>query len=158
MKKLFYSAAAVAFFAFLLVFSHQDLGAQTVPRNDVSTLIVEKLGMFQGLVTVQSSQADEAAGNVVKLQVLGSDGTVRFSVDEDGDVVATSMAGGVTGTATTATTALGIRLGASPPATCAAGEIFLDTDETVDTVVATTADNSLILCVSTNTYAVLENN
>lgn len=48
--------------------------------------------------------------------------------------------------------------GASPAATCTVGEIFVDTDETVDTNCTTTADNSLCLCVATDTWAALENN
>ena len=51
-----------------------------------------------------------------------------------------------------------IQAGAYPPATCTVGQIFLDTDETVDTNCATTADNSLCLCVAANTWAALENN
>jgi len=48
--------------------------------------------------------------------------------------------------------------GASPAATCTVGEIFIDTDETVDTNCTTTADNSLCLCTATDTWTALENN
>lgn len=53
---------------------------------------------------------------------------------------------------------LAIQNGAHPGASCATGEIFIDTDETDDAVIATTADNSLLLCVAANTWAKLENN
>lgn len=48
--------------------------------------------------------------------------------------------------------------GATPAATCTVGEIFIDTDETDDTNCTTTADNSLCICVATNTWVALENN
>jgi len=48
--------------------------------------------------------------------------------------------------------------GAFPPATCTPYEIFIDTDETVDTNCTTTADNSLCLCTATDTWTALENN
>ena len=51
-----------------------------------------------------------------------------------------------------------IPIGAAPPATCTTGGIFIDTDETDDTNCTTTADNSLCLCVTTNTWVGLENN
>jgi hypothetical protein len=51
-----------------------------------------------------------------------------------------------------------IQSGAAPAATCTVGEIFLDTDETDDDNCATTADNSLCLCVASNTWVSLENN
>lgn len=49
-------------------------------------------------------------------------------------------------------------IGAFPPATCTVGGMFIDTDETDDTNCTTTADNSLCLCVATNTWVALENN
>ncbi len=55
-------------------------------------------------------------------------------------------------------TSLQGNIGASPPSTCTVGTIWIDTDETDDTTIATTNDNSIILCVATNTWAVLENN
>lgn len=48
--------------------------------------------------------------------------------------------------------------GKFPPATCIPGELFLDTDETVDTNCTTTNDNSLCLCVAANTWTQLNNN
>jgi hypothetical protein len=42
--------------------------------------------------------------------------------------------------------------GASPGATCSVGDLFLDTDETVDTSCTTTADNSLCVCAPANTW------
>ncbi len=48
--------------------------------------------------------------------------------------------------------------GVAPPATCEPPDLFLDTDETNDTNCATTNDNSLCLCVSTNTWIALERN
>lgn len=70
-----------------------------------------------------------------------------------------SNAGTLTSTGTAAFSGtLGIPNGAAPAATCSVGAIFLDTDETVDTNCATTADNSLCLCVATNTWVSLENN
>lgn len=51
-----------------------------------------------------------------------------------------------------------IDYGAYPPATCTPPQLFIDTDETDDTTIATTADNSICICVATNTWTVLENN
>jgi len=50
------------------------------------------------------------------------------------------------------------RAGAAPPATCNAGAIFIDTDETDDTNCTTTNDNSLCLCTAADTWTALENN
>ena len=49
-------------------------------------------------------------------------------------------------------------IGASPAATCTAGSFFIDTDESDDTNCTTTADNSLCLCIATDTWVALENN
>jgi hypothetical protein len=43
--------------------------------------------------------------------------------------------------------------GAAPPATCQPGDLWTDTDETVDTVIATTHDNVLLFCIASNTWA-----
>lgn len=51
-----------------------------------------------------------------------------------------------------------ITIGASPAATCTAGQIHIDTDQTVDTNCTTTADNSLCLCTAADTWTALENN
>jgi len=48
-------------------------------------------------------------------------------------------------------------IGAFPPATCNLGELFIDTDETVDTNCTTTTDNSLCLCIAANTWEKLDN-
>ena len=53
---------------------------------------------------------------------------------------------------------VGIPNGAAPAATCTVGELFLDTAEGTDTNCTTTADNSLCLCVATDTWVTLENN
>lgn len=46
--------------------------------------------------------------------------------------------------------------GATPPATCTVGEIFLDTDETNDTNCTTTGDDSICICSATNTWTSTE--
>ena len=51
-----------------------------------------------------------------------------------------------------------LTVGAAPAATCTTGAIHIDTDEGDDSNCTTTADNSLCLCVDTNTWAALENN
>lgn len=51
-----------------------------------------------------------------------------------------------------------ITTGAAPAATCTAGQIHVDTDETDDTNCTTTADNSLCLCTAADTWTALENN
>lgn len=51
-----------------------------------------------------------------------------------------------------------VTIGASPAATCTAGQIHIDTDESVDTNCTTTADNSLCLCTAADTWTALENN
>lgn len=73
------------------------------------------------------------------------------SADPAADVTVTIPA------ARTGTLAL-IGAGASPAATCTAGELWIDTDETVDTNCTTTNDNSLCLCVASNTWTQLNNN
>ena len=45
--------------------------------------------------------------------------------------------------------------GASPSATCSVGDMFLDTDQTDDTVIATTNDNAFLICVATDTWKVM---
>lgn len=55
-------------------------------------------------------------------------------------------------------TSVAIPNGAAPGATCTVGDIYLDTDQTVDTNCSTTADNSLCLCTAANTWTALENN
>lgn len=42
--------------------------------------------------------------------------------------------------------------GSSPAATCSVGELFLDTDETVDTNCTTVADNSICVCAPADTW------
>lgn len=69
-----------------------------------------------------------------------------------------SSAAGGDGVMTTQKWKITINNGAAPAATCVVGEIFIDLDETDDTNCATTADNSLCLCIATNTWAALENN
>jgi hypothetical protein len=66
---------------------------------------------------------------------------------ESGGVVITADGGG-----------LAVGIGAYPPATCTAGEIYIDTAEGTDTNCTTTSDNSLCLCVAANTWAELDNN
>lgn len=46
--------------------------------------------------------------------------------------------------------------GASPGATCTVGQLFMDTDETVDTNCTTTNDNVLCICHTTNTWKSIE--
>lgn len=46
--------------------------------------------------------------------------------------------------------------GADAPATCTVGQLFISTDETVDTNCTTTVDNSLCVCHATNTWATTE--
>jgi len=48
--------------------------------------------------------------------------------------------------------------GADPGPACIPGEVYLDTNEAVDTNCTTTADNSLCLCTALNTWTALENN
>ena len=47
---------------------------------------------------------------------------------------------------------LGIPIGAAPAATCRPGQVFIDTDETVDTNCTTALDNSLCCCSATDTW------
>lgn len=70
----------------------------------------------------------------------------------------TVVADGGTAVLDGASSVLQIGSGADPGATCTVGTIYLDTDETVDTNCTTTGDNSLCLCVATNTWAQLNNN
>ena len=47
--------------------------------------------------------------------------------------------------------------GASPPAFCEVGQVFVDTDETVDTNCDTIGDNALCLCTAADTWTPMEN-
>lgn len=49
-----------------------------------------------------------------------------------------------------------IQSGTAPPTTCTVGQLFLDTDETLDTRCTTTDDNSLCACVATDTWSSTE--
>jgi hypothetical protein len=77
---------------------------------------------------------------------MGTPGTNDITVSEAGKM------------STTGTGAFVLPNGAAPAATCTTGEIYLDTDETDDTNCTTTSDNSLCLCVATNTWVELDNN
>jgi len=62
----------------------------------------------------------------------------------------------VGGTLDTTAGVLSLANGASPAATCVLGEIFIDTDETVDTNCTTTLDNSICACAPANTWLTTE--
>jgi hypothetical protein len=47
--------------------------------------------------------------------------------------------------------------GADGGATCTAGEVYLDTDQTTDTNCTTTLDNSFCVCTATDTWTAFEN-
>ena len=49
-----------------------------------------------------------------------------------------------------------IPAGGIPPAWCDVGELWLDTDEAVDTNCTTTADNSICACHTLNTWETTE--
>lgn len=51
-----------------------------------------------------------------------------------------------------------IGAGADPLATCTVGEIYIDLNTSADTNCVTTSNNSLCLCVATDTWAELDNN
>ena len=121
-------------------------------------------------ITVDSTAFTVAntSGNVATTGTLTVTGATALNgglaMDTDKFVVAdttgnTTIAGtlGVTGL-TTATGGIVIPSGASPASTCTVGQVFIDTDQTVDTNCTTTADNSLCICTATNTWTALENN
>lgn len=88
---------------------------------------------------------ERAERDVLELTANNSTGVVSAHLDA---LTADSVQG----------TKVMVGIGAAPPATCTAGEIYIDTDETNDTNCTTTADNSLCLCVAANTWVALENN
>lgn len=92
--------------------------------------------------------------------VLGTVTTpmITMNTDGTGDGELVLPAQSISGTEVVDNAAISIQNGAFPSATCRVGEIFIDTDQTVDTNCTTTADNSLCLCVATNTWVALENN
>ena len=49
-----------------------------------------------------------------------------------------------------------VGVGAVPPPYCAVGDLWIDTDETVDTNCTTTANNSLCVCHAANTWDTAE--
>jgi len=77
----------------------------------------------------------------------GAAASSALFLDADGPVIATKNAWKIR-----------LQNGAAPDATCLEGEIFIDTDETDDTNCTTAEDNSICLCVGTNTWVSLENN
>ncbi len=87
--------------------------------------------------------------------ILG-DGSTRFEVLNDAFTTISHVSLDLSHA--TGLASLPSNIGAAPPAVCVAGAIFIDTDETDDTNCTTTADNSLCLCVATNTWVALENN
>ena len=93
---------------------------------------------------------DPSANIAVNLTDTG-DGT------EDADVtISQQIAGGMTAALVLDADGVGafaLNVGASPPATCTAGAVFIDTDETVDTNCTTTSDNQLCICIATDTWA-----
>lgn len=107
--------------------------------------------------TIEIGQSGSARVNNVKF-VYGTS-TFDSAVNING---ITNLAGGFTadGGAFTSTVSFqgSNNIGAYPPSTCIPFSIFMDTDETDDTNCMTTNDNSLCLCVATNTWVVLENN
>jgi hypothetical protein len=108
-----------------------------------------------------------ATGGFYLQQAIGSatDPIFAFRGDADGGLTRPAAdqvglcAGGVAVLhATSSLVSFPVNIGAYPPATCVAGAVFIDTDESDDTNCVTTADNSLCLCVVTDTWVSLENN
>lgn len=90
---------------------------------------------------------------------IGIDDSADDLVFGVGSVLGTSLAMAIDSDyKVTIPTGLSIPNGAAPSATCLAGEIYLDTDESTDTNCTTTNDNSLCLCISANTWTQLNNN
>lgn len=131
--------------------------------------LMKNLGLIVATAIVVTAATVVAQFNVSNYMEQGGSRTViggSLDVVSGGDLDIES--GGslkIAGTAVSATAAqlnilsnVALTAGADPGATCTAGEIFIDTDETVDTNCTTTADNSLCLCTAANTWTALENN
>lgn len=129
---------------------YRDSSSGGIGLSDEAEMIIEVTN--DGTDSLASVFCDSTqAGASECLSVLTSASGHLFGVDTAGANVTGTL--GVTGVLSPAG-----NIGASPPATCTAGTIWIDTDETVDTNCTTTADNSLCLCVATDTWAALENN
>lgn len=148
-----------------------------VTNLDVSgTATVDGATALDGGLTMDTTAftVADTSGNVATAGTLTVTGAATLNgglvMDTDKFTVAnttgnTAIGGtlGVTGAATfsaavSATSSLIIPSGADPGATCTVGQVYIDTDETVDTNCTTTADNSLCICTATNTWTALENN
>jgi hypothetical protein len=163
------SAAAKPFFY---------ISALATAANSVAlagTIVDRRCGWFNattGGQLIGGTGGGDATGNVnsVNLDLALGTTCTRHATFIDGANAMSTIARGtvvdaganreyrIVGTSTITQPLGGIASGASPAATCIAGEMFLDTDETDDTTIATTNDNSLLLCAATNTWDVLENN
>jgi hypothetical protein len=111
-------------------------------------MVIALVGYAQTLDSI-----NHIASNTEWIIGTGGDLDVDGTVTLDGTMTV-SATGEIDGSAG----AVVIGIGAFPPATCTAGEIFIDTAEGTDTNCTTTSDNSLCLCVATDTWAQLDNN
>lgn len=86
-------------------------------------------------------------------RVVSSDGSTRIEILNDAFDTISHVS--LDMSHATGLMSLPSNIGGTPPAACVAGAVFIDTDETDDTNCTTTADNSLCLCVATDTWVSL---
>lgn len=124
-----------------------DVGLQTITTRDTWTRV-------SGVVLF-----DDQVDTTVHLHFRPTAGTTTFFVDAVSAMP--SFTGAPVFYAEHAADRVGagrLTIGATPTAFCNAGDIHIDTDETNDTNCITTNDNSLCLCIATDTWVQLNNN
>lgn len=111
----------------------------------VPTLLPDYTDADTGVCSPADDQVSMCAGAVEGIRVTES-GAAITAIDLKGptDVTGVLSQSG--------------NIGADPPSTCKAGTFWIDTDETDDTNCTTTNDDSLCLCVATDTWVAFENN
>jgi len=136
--------------------SGDDTGL-VVNQTDTASPGTSYLAQFQ--VGGAIKQRFDASGSIQILdgQQFSWIGT-SSSVSNTANVMTVAGNAGLILSAGTGVVSMPDNIGAAPAATCAAGTFWIDTDETDDTNCTTTADNSLCLCVATNTWVAFENN
>lgn len=159
------TAYAVSTFRTTIVYDFEN-GAKMkdIQLQNGETIVNDLDGQFDftrdtaGAVAIRASDDDSTAA----LQILpGGAATLTLG---GGSATSITLVTDGTGTGEVVLPADSISLsensnmtiGAAPAATCEAGSIHVDTDETDDTNCTTTADNAICVCSATDTWVSLQ--
>jgi hypothetical protein len=138
----------VAVAAFVIVqFTPPASGQASTTMNRIESNVRWLVGSSGSLDVESGGEIDVESGGSLKLAGTAVTATAAELNLVDG--IATALLSAPAGTTLT--------IGASPAATCTAGSIHIDTDESVDTNCTTTADNSVCLCTAADTWTAHEN-